>query len=70
MAFKMLRVSPNIQAGLNSDGLVVINNLFWTHENGDFVDAVLTKEDCVLLGSFVASGQIEKSRAAAEQKGD
>ena len=63
MAFKMLRASPNIQAGLNDKGNVVINCLFWTDENGDFVDAVLTKEDCIALGDFVASGKIDESRS-------
>jgi hypothetical protein len=62
MAFKMLRVSPNIQAGLNGKGQVVINSLFWTDENSDFVDAILTKQDCIALGDFVASGKIDESR--------
>lgn len=60
--FKMIRASKTLQVGLRSDGKVVINHRDWRDDDGDFVDAVLSQEDCRALGEIVNTGKIHESR--------
>ena len=60
--FKMIRITDALQVGLNSENNVVINHRDWRHEDGDFVDAVMSQDDCRALGDIVLSGRIHDSR--------
>ena len=62
MAYKMQRISDNLSAGLNAQGNVVLNHLFWRDDDGALIDALMTQDDCRALGEFVSSGRIQNTR--------